>query len=533
MYAFGITRNYAKSEAQVQAEARSFLLYRPPGGTGAFSGTMLQYAAPENQSVERLTTYSVEAWVKIPASQTGNVVLAGRGQSGTDWTTKNAPWNYVLGIDGSGRIVGGHTGYTRVWDAKLKKYVSVWGADVAVGLSDIRDNQWHHVYVTTDGKVIAVYVDGVREGTREYVGSATKTVQPTVVGQGLAGYVDEVRIWNRMLTSAEVESRKGKSLQGNEGGLIDYFPFDFNRSANAALVRNFAAVRGGADSGIITAGGIDLTVNAPVIINAMLGLKGILVAYFPMDDQGVAAEDFMHRNNPSFAGRLDAGVHFRWALDRETFAWNSPLSPDSDGDGMPDWWETQYGLLATQSSGLYGATGDPDQDGLSNLSEYMIDKYAHIFGHTVPGDDLRSRPNQYDTDGDGIPDGDEDGDGDGDDDGLTDSQELAQGTLPSNSLDPRQWRVLEFDGDPNTYGVVRLDRDNHDFELTSAFTLECWVYREDESANVLIQKVRQADGLVNYEMGFEENGHPYLACPDAAVGPYCGGSCGRIYHGYR
>lgn len=43
---------------------------------------------------------------------------------------------------------------------------------------------------------------------------------------------------------------------------------------------------------------------------------------------------------------------------------------DSDGDGLPDWWELQYGLNPKDSSGDDGAAGDPDIDGYSNLDEY-------------------------------------------------------------------------------------------------------------------------------------------------------------------
>ena len=40
---------------------------------------------------------------------------------------------------------------------------------------------------------------------------------------------------------------------------------------------------------------------------------------------------------------------------------------DSDGDGLPDWWEVQYfGNLGQ------GANGDPDGDGLTNLQEYQL-----------------------------------------------------------------------------------------------------------------------------------------------------------------
>jgi hypothetical protein len=41
---------------------------------------------------------------------------------------------------------------------------------------------------------------------------------------------------------------------------------------------------------------------------------------------------------------------------------------DSDGDGMPDYWEIQYGLNPMVSS---DASLDPDQDGYANLEEYQ------------------------------------------------------------------------------------------------------------------------------------------------------------------
>jgi hypothetical protein len=47
-----------------------------------------------------------------------------------------------------------------------------------------------------------------------------------------------------------------------------------------------------------------------------------------------------------------------------------PSRPDSDEDGLPDLWEVEAGLNATSGSGVDGAQGDPDGDGLSNLDEY-------------------------------------------------------------------------------------------------------------------------------------------------------------------
>ena len=58
---------------------------------------------------------------------------------------------------------------------------------------------------------------------------------------------------------------------------------------------------------------------------------------------------------------------------------------DSDGDGLPDSWETENGLNPNNAD---DATMDADQDGLTNLEEYL----------------LSTNPNNQDSDGDGIND---------------------------------------------------------------------------------------------------------------------------------
>lgn len=45
-------------------------------------------------------------------------------------------------------------------------------------------------------------------------------------------------------------------------------------------------------------------------------------------------------------------------------------APDSDGDNLPDAWETSFGLDPRSAAGADGADGDPDGDGRSNLEEY-------------------------------------------------------------------------------------------------------------------------------------------------------------------
>jgi hypothetical protein len=108
----------------------------------------------------------------------------------------------------------------------------------------------------------------------------------------------------------------------------------------------------------------------------------------------------------------------------------NPNDFDTDNDGLPDGWEVFNNLDPLNPNGDNGGQGDPDHDGLNNIGEY------------VAGTD----PHNPDSDGDGLPDGwevnngldpnDATGDngarGDPDGDGLTNKQEYQRGTNPRN-----------------------------------------------------------------------------------------------------
>jgi hypothetical protein len=56
-----------------------------------------------------------------------------------------------------------------------------------------------------------------------------------------------------------------------------------------------------------------------------------------------------------------------------------PTGPD--GDGLPDDWETRFGLSTTSGTGDDGPTGDPDKDGINNLDELRAGTHPRGF-HT-------------------------------------------------------------------------------------------------------------------------------------------------------
>ena len=108
-------------------------------------------------------------------------------------------------------------------------------------------------------------------------------------------------------------------------------------------------------------------------------------------------------------------------------------SEDTDGDELPDLWETAHSLDPQDATGINGKLGDPDGDTHSNFDEYSAGSDPQLAA-SVPGN----------VDGDGLPDswetthfgglGQTEFD-DPDDDFAYNDEEHAKGTDPTDRLD--------------------------------------------------------------------------------------------------
>ena len=89
---------------------------------------------------------------------------------------------------------------------------------VCTGTSNLPLNTWTHLAGTYDGSVMRLYVNGIQAGTFSVSGNMATSNSPLRIGgnnvwpEFFSGKIDEIRIYNRSLTQAEIQSDMNTSL---------------------------------------------------------------------------------------------------------------------------------------------------------------------------------------------------------------------------------------------------------------------------------------------------------------------------------
>lgn len=89
----------------------------------------------------------------------------------------------------------------------------------AQGTTPIRLNAWSYLTATYDGVTLKLYVDGVLMGSRTLSGNLLTSTGPLRIGgnsiwtEFFKGNIDEVRVYNRALSQAEIQSDMATPLQ--------------------------------------------------------------------------------------------------------------------------------------------------------------------------------------------------------------------------------------------------------------------------------------------------------------------------------
>ncbi|MEQ9187005.1 MAG: LamG domain-containing protein, partial [Cryomorphaceae bacterium] len=97
--------------------------------------------------------------------------------------------------------------------------------------SDLSIDTWVHLAATYDQGLVKLYVNGVLDTMAVYGGAVATSTNPYFLGYGELSYffdgeMDEVRIWGRPRTAAEIAGTMHCELDGDECDLIHYYNFN-------------------------------------------------------------------------------------------------------------------------------------------------------------------------------------------------------------------------------------------------------------------------------------------------------------------
>lgn len=149
-------------------------------------------------------TYTKEAWVKIRDFSEVNNIISG-GSDG----------QHAIYMPGR-KLSAGHNGD--------------WSAVEDNGLLDT--NMWYHVAVTYDfaTTTMILYKNGIaideNNAVPAFMGNAIRIGAYDPNGNLFNGEMDEVRIWDKVLTQAEIQEKMTCEFAGPQTGLVGYYKFN-------------------------------------------------------------------------------------------------------------------------------------------------------------------------------------------------------------------------------------------------------------------------------------------------------------------
>lgn len=199
-----------------------------------FNGTSA-YVSVANQTGLNITdSITIEAWVNASAfgiTSAQNSIVCKHG-----WSQGEA--GYVLRLGGSGQLSFNFAGLDI-------NGIPVSWVDNISPTGSLTTATWYHVAGTFDGNNSKIYINGVLKGTTPFTGTiVTSPGYPLNIGhlsdpgqpadRYFNGYIDEVRIWHRALTQAQIQANMNTQLDTSvaQVGLVSYWRMNNGTGTN-------------------------------------------------------------------------------------------------------------------------------------------------------------------------------------------------------------------------------------------------------------------------------------------------------------
>jgi hypothetical protein len=158
------------------------------GNALSFNGFNSRVTVPDSAALHVTTGMTLEAWVYPTATSSAWRDVIEKGND-----------NYYLMA--TAQVAGG-----------LPATSGTWAEPPLCGTSILLVNIWSHLASTYDGVTLRLYVNGAQVATKSVSGSIRVTADALTFGsdpfygQYLSGRIDDIRIYNRSLTAAEIQA---------------------------------------------------------------------------------------------------------------------------------------------------------------------------------------------------------------------------------------------------------------------------------------------------------------------------------------
>lgn len=295
------------------------------------------------------------------------------------------------------------TNGTTAFSARFRARVWYWGYFYdevrVVSITSPQVGQFYHVGLTFDGGTLRLYVNGKEEARQSITGGygwyGNATSPDLAIGSRdntgnyFNGIIDEVYIYSRVLSQAEIVQLETPPLApyitqqpvGATATIGSNATFAVSASAQGALPLFYQWQRNGTN------------------LWANSNLVGVTTSFLSISNIQTTNLGFYSVVITNLAGSVTSSCVLLGITN----------SLDTDRDGIPDWWESIFGLNTNNPA---DASLHPAGDKLTYLQKYIygldpltldtdgdgISDYDELFTYGT-------NPLLADTDGDGIPDG--------------------------------------------------------------------------------------------------------------------------------
>ncbi len=186
-----------------------------PGAALYFDGSNDYVSVPDADELDLLDNFTVELWVKPELL------------------------NYFLLITKATNVYG-TDGFSIVRSTSNGGYLVL---ENQINHGDLSVNKWNHIAAVKNNGTRHLYVNGVEfnfDGVSRFYepennSSAFKIGGDNLNGGYFQGWIDEIRVWNKVLTLQQIRENMYKTLETTNDNLIGYWQFNEDSGSNTLI----------------------------------------------------------------------------------------------------------------------------------------------------------------------------------------------------------------------------------------------------------------------------------------------------------